>query len=63
MPTKEATSGLDLKLIRTAMRVRQREIARCMNVSASRVRAIEWSTRPTERSVRAYLAALAESRR
>lgn len=51
-------TGLELKLRRTAARIRGREIAGVMGVTASRVSAIEREAFPTPETQRRYLAAL-----
>lgn len=52
-------SGLDLKLKRTAQRVRVSDLARVMGVTHSRVSQIEALSVVTQRTAARYLAALA----
>lgn len=57
--TNQAPSGLDLKLERTAKRVKGTEIARAMGVSRSRVGHIEETDLVSPRTAARYRAALA----
>lgn len=57
-----ATTGLNLKLLRTAARLRQYHIGNVMGVSASRIAAIERESVVTVETERRYLAALAMCR-
>lgn len=52
------TTGMDLRLARTAARVKSVELARAMGVSVSRVSRIEQQDRVIERLERRYLEAL-----
>lgn len=52
-------TGLDLKLRRTARRVRVVDLARVMGVKHSRVSQIEGTAKVTQRAAARYLAALA----
>lgn len=52
-------TGLDLRLRRTAKRVKVIDLARVMGVKHSRVSQIEGTSRVTQRAAAKYLAALA----
>lgn len=52
-------TGLDLRLRRTAKRVRVTDLARVMGVKHSRVSQIESAAHPTQQAAARYLAALA----
>lgn len=58
MQIANPTTGLDLKLLRVAARVKQRPIADGMGVSVSRVASIERETIVSETTRQRYLDAL-----
>ena len=58
MTTNTRPSGMDLKLKRVALRIKQTELARAMGVSPSRLCNIEEAAVVTDKAAARYLAAL-----
>jgi transcriptional regulator with XRE-family HTH domain len=63
MTTKDAPTGMDLKILRISLHLSARQVSAAAGISRQRLSVIEAQSRPTERAAGVIMAAIAAASR